>query len=573
MLRKILFSLFVFTFLYSFTKNVSAYTDPGYPYGISAPQCRTTCYTDDWNFCKNNCTSYAAYILNEVYGISFNNSYRGTNWGDGKHWNDAAGAISGQQHIIVDSNPLPGDIAYWESMYSGDFHGHVAVVEKVHFDGNGGVTSIDITEYNYSGNGCAFGSRNVSSSYPSGFIHILAYEEGVTSLFYLDSYETSAPGQTKQEWGWILSRVWNNYHCTNCNSNYNSNYISAIAQSVGGMGGGPGYQTVPTESPDPNLPNFVVNSLVLKDNSGVEKYSFKKSETMQMHSYSKNIGDANWAAFPGQSEADHIHFKFYLSNGYKEDDHDNWIRVGNEQIQKGNLNVGETKHEWATLNLATANNGSPLALGVYNIVGCVDRESDEDNGDGAVPEKHRSDNCSTEAVFTVEGLSNLSVSVIQIENMNGNVITMAEPGNTVRILALARNIGYAIETAQGTYIAIPFYASVNDGITFELIGTVNVTVSDLTVADSEKYVVMEYAIPSTYNLGMSLIFKTFIDSQDIVSESKEGDSNWSNTKSLVLQIDGYVPSSTPPPATGDCFNLNGGNIPLSCISVFMMLLD
>jgi hypothetical protein len=379
-------------------KSVLAYDDYDYPYYNSPCLVNNQCPSyDPVGFCRSHCTSYVAYVLKEVYGISdFGNTYKqpsGYTWSNGGLWDSAAGRAD----ILYDQYPLPGDVAYWNTL--GGTAGHVAWVERVYFD-NGNPTNIDITEYNY--NACAYTSRTISASNPDGFIHILAYNEGVTGLYYLDSYETSAPGQTKQEWGWILNRVWNNYRCTNCESDYNSSYISTIAASISGMGGGPGYEIIATESPDPDLPDFVLDSLILKNSSGVEKYVFNNTETIQMHSYSENIGDADWAAFPGEDEADDIYVKFYLSNGYKEDDHDDWIRVGNEQIQKGNLDVGDTKHESATLNLATANNGSPLAPGVYNIVACVDRVSDQDNEDGEVPEKHKSNNCSTEAVFTVQ---------------------------------------------------------------------------------------------------------------------------------------------------------------------------
>lgn len=175
-------------------------------------------------------------------------------------------------------------------------------------------------------------------------------------------------------------------------------YCPSCSASNGGSGGG----NLATDSTEASLPDFILDSLILKNSSGAEQYSFSNTETVQMHSYSKNIGDANWAAFPGHDEAEAIDVRFYLSNGYKEDAHSEWRRMATEQIQKGNLDVGETKHEWASLYLATANNGSPLAPGVYNIVACVDRNHDENNEDGEVPEIHKSNNCSTEAVFTVQ---------------------------------------------------------------------------------------------------------------------------------------------------------------------------
>lgn len=183
---------------------------------------------------------------------------------------------------------------------------------------------------------------------------------------------------------------------------------------------GPGFDTISTDPPEPDLPDFILDSLILKDTSGNERYSYGATETIEMHSYSKNIGDADWAAFEGQSEAEDIDVRFYLSTEYKEDDHDDWIRVGLvQEISKGNLDVGDTKHEYTSLSLATADNGSPLTPGVYNIVACVDRNQDDHNEDGEVPEKHKSNNCSTEAVFTVTEPNYVPTGYVDIVNCTG----------------------------------------------------------------------------------------------------------------------------------------------------------
>lgn len=164
----------------------------------------------------------------------------------------------------------------------------------------------------------------------------------------------------------------------------------------------------PNTNPDPPsnitpsaFPDFILKKHWLVNSLGQESYIYSQTDSVTMHSDSKNVGQADWAKFSGETEADDIYVKFYLSSGYKEDSHDEWRCVGTEQIQKGNLDVGETKHESATLNLGTINNGNPLTPGVYNIVACVDRKYDQDNGDGEVPEMHKSNNCSTEAAFTV----------------------------------------------------------------------------------------------------------------------------------------------------------------------------
>ncbi|MEA3272958.1 MAG: PKD domain-containing protein [Patescibacteria group bacterium] len=234
--------------------NVQAYDDHNYPYERDPCLVNGQCpQYDPEGFCRSHCTSYSSYMLN-VFGVDFHNSYRGTTWSNGGNWNNAAANINGQ-NISVDNHPLPGDIAYWEYNWTGnpsidyDNYGHVAWVEKVHFDSNGNATHIDITEYNYEDH-CGFGQRiTVPVNNPSGFIHILAYEEGLTHLYYLDCWEmdTLCTEQTKQEWLWILKRVWNNYRCTNCSGDYNSDTIAVLAEYIGGMGGGGEYDPEPTD--------------------------------------------------------------------------------------------------------------------------------------------------------------------------------------------------------------------------------------------------------------------------------------------------------------------------------------
>lgn len=223
------------SFLEFISGTVFAYDNHGYPYNM-ASGCTTICTGDNFNFCQNNCTSYAAYMLNQIYGIEkFDNSYlqpTGESWGNGNNWDDAAKRVG----ISVNKNPIPGDIAYWEKMYDGDQYGHVAFVEKVYYDGSGNAVNIDVTEYNYE-TLCTFDQRiKISATNPTGFIHILAYNEGVISLHYLDCYETVCLGQTAEEWNWITNEVWNNYRCegSNCNSIYNSDYIASIASGFGG---------------------------------------------------------------------------------------------------------------------------------------------------------------------------------------------------------------------------------------------------------------------------------------------------------------------------------------------------
>jgi hypothetical protein len=96
-----------------------------------------------------------------------------------------------------------------------------------------------------------------------------------------------------------------------------------------------------------------------------------------------------------------MYVTLFLSKGSKEDSHSEWKRVGTAQIKKDNIRVGDHKDEYFDIDLRTINNGRALDPGTYNLVGCPDRKYDEDNGDGEVPEKHKSNNCSTELVFDV----------------------------------------------------------------------------------------------------------------------------------------------------------------------------
>ncbi len=193
-------------------------------------------WADTRSFGQRQCTSYAAYMISlEIE--NFSNSFLVSRWGHGKDWNDAASSIG----IKVDKNPIPGDIAYWEELSD---YGHVAYVEKVHYDENGVPETIDITEYNYSGTE-EFGKReNLSVTNPDGFIHILAYYEDIPEghSFYLDRYEmfSLVPEQTQEEWARIFYKVWKEYRCTTCSSNDNIAYLNAIEyiENFIGLGGG-----------------------------------------------------------------------------------------------------------------------------------------------------------------------------------------------------------------------------------------------------------------------------------------------------------------------------------------------
>lgn len=157
---------------------------------------------------------------------------------------------------------------------------------------------------------------------------------------------------------------------------------------------GPGYQTVPTindtQNEEESFPDFIVKKVVLTDSHGREKYTFFSDQVLHIQAYVKNIGKADWSG-----EANNISVRFYLSQGYKEDAHSQWKRIGIQEIQKDHLNQGASKKEEYQLHL------DQLDLGIYNVVVCVDRDQDDHNGEGEVPEIYESNNCSTEAVFQI----------------------------------------------------------------------------------------------------------------------------------------------------------------------------
>jgi len=150
---------------------------------------------------------------------------------------------------------------------------------------------------------------------------------------------------------------------------------------------GPGSETSPTDEKDPGKPDFIVKRLELS------KYNPAKSDRIKIRAKLKNIGSDDI------SSDKKIETRFYLSMGYKEDLHSKWIRIGHEFTKGSNLDPGETHWEEETLRLWEYNQIQPGQ--VYNIVACVDRIKDSHNKPGDYEEEHESNNCSTEAVFTV----------------------------------------------------------------------------------------------------------------------------------------------------------------------------
>lgn len=122
-----------------------------YPY-----QSASMSYADPWNFYYRNCTSFAAWRLNQD-GIEFHNYYGGPRWSDASNWDDVARSLG----MRVDKTAKPGAIAQWNS-------NHVAYVAAVHNDGY-----ITIEDYNagYPTNPGLYNSRRITASSVENYIH------------------------------------------------------------------------------------------------------------------------------------------------------------------------------------------------------------------------------------------------------------------------------------------------------------------------------------------------------------------------------------------------------------------
>ncbi len=62
-------------------------------------------WVDSYGFAQCNCTSFAAFKLEQDGVTGFNNMYLGTKWGDGGKWGTAAKSITGSEDIVVDKFP------------------------------------------------------------------------------------------------------------------------------------------------------------------------------------------------------------------------------------------------------------------------------------------------------------------------------------------------------------------------------------------------------------------------------------------------------------------------------------
>lgn len=137
----------------------------GYPYP-HPPACTGggKCVADKWAFYRGQCTSWVAYRLNQIGGISFSNYYGGKGrWGDAVRW----GRMAKKLGITVNTTPTVGAIA-WYSATKPAPDGHVAYVERVNSP-----TSFVMSEMNYDADN-GFWVHTITKAtgdWPTEFIH------------------------------------------------------------------------------------------------------------------------------------------------------------------------------------------------------------------------------------------------------------------------------------------------------------------------------------------------------------------------------------------------------------------
>ncbi|EKE11233.1 MAG: hypothetical protein ACD_15C00114G0012 [uncultured bacterium] len=300
---------------------------------------------------------------------------------------------------------------------------------------------------------------------------------------------------------------------------------------VVGFGAG----TAPTDSKTPGLPNFIGNKIELSD------YNPKKTDSIKVRGQSKNTGTGKIASDKK------IESRFYLSKGYKEDAHSEWIRFDREQTKGPNLEPGETHWEEAKLKLWE--HGIIQPGETYNIVYCIDRIKDSDNGDGQYPEEHKSDNCTKEAVFTVASApepSNQKFAWSSAGPIVGRVCTqISEPADSY------------------SWTDNFFCADSNYGIVWSSNGPIaNMRCTQvIESADPHSWNNNYLCVPNTSNIYFSWSSAGPIDNQACTQWFEGADPYTWNDNYLCYQIRETVPPAPPP-----TYNLSVNNIMLNIIN-------
>lgn len=277
---------------------------------------------------------------------------------------------------------------------------------------------------------------------------------------------------------------------------------------------GYGMKLLPTDVLQSSPPDFIVNKIWLETVGGTEQYAYNKTDEIKMKAQFKNVGTGS---ISGSSM---IESRFYLSKGYKEDSHNEWIRVGTDETQGDNLDPWETHTETEGLKLWEYSEIKPGK--VYNIIACVDRIADQYNGSGDYSEKHESNNCSTEAVFTVNGVFNFTITQLAL----GGGKTQLNIGETFNLDTTAYNAG--ANNASGD-TRIGYYLSGGSLSNELLIGTSSVKEENFAAGISKTETLSNAVapvIPGTYT------FKACTDFDNRVSETNEND----NCHSIQVEV-------------------------------------
>lgn len=316
---------------------------------------------DSWSFYTCNCTSYAAWRLNEHWktiapssDVQFWNFYRADNpafgsdrWGHAKYWGYRAQELG----ITVDSTPKYGAIGWRDANFNAGEYGHVFFVEGV------SGSQVKISEYNYDGNLQYRGNYWINANTASGYIHFTP-----SHLDYLKSlYNENDTAYLE-----VL------YYQEECR-------ITGLCDA-GGEGGSLSA-----------LPDFIVKDIWFTDSNGNPKTTFRPGVAMQIHIKVKNVGT---------DTPQGISVGYYLSNGYYKDSNPN--KIAEDDIGRYELEGGETHEE-------LKNTTAPTTKGTYNFTAKADCDS-------TVTEEHESNNWSAEAVFRVDSLGWLPSILDTISN-------------------------------------------------------------------------------------------------------------------------------------------------------------
>lgn len=254
---------------------------------------------------------------------------------------------------------------------------------------------------------------------------------------------------------------------------------------------GSGIKTRETEAPSAGKPDFIVDKVRLTTTGGTEQYVYNIGDQVQMKADLKNTGDDD---IPGSS---YVYTRFYLSKGLKEDSHNTWVRVGTDQTLGSNLDPGETHLEEEGLQLWNQDIVQPGKT--YNVVVCTDRTADQSNGSGDWIEKHESNNCSTPAVFTVNGNFNFTASNTAL----GGGKTSLHAGETFSVNASVYNAG----SDSPQEMRVGHFLSGGTMASEVLLGTKIVTEAEF-VAGASKSVTLESltapTTPGTYILDVCM---------------------------------------------------------------------